>query len=232
VAAVLFIAAGLGGWTVTHRLEQAEQRRRLAELGEVSALLAHEIRNPLAAIKGAVQYLQAEVKGPSAEYVDLVLREIARLDAALSDVQYFVKPLQVDGQLTDLNALVEDVARAHGVQAATTPGLPAVRADARLIRQVLVNLIKNALETGAPSVRVETRAEGSSAVIAVRDSGPGIPDDVADRLFQPYFTTKTRGMGLGLALSRRIAEAHGGSLDAENVDGGAEFRLELPIARE
>lgn len=234
VTASSFVALGLGGWAVAGWQEQAERQRRLAELGEVSALLAHEIRNPLASIKGAAQYLQGELKeGRPAEFVGLILGEIDRLDAALSDVQYFVRPAQVDGTLTDINAVVEKVVRAQPAAPTlrVSPGLPLVRADARLLTQVLINLIKNGVEAGG-SVTVETRAGPGSVVVAVRDTGPGLSEDVLERLFEPYFTTKTRGMGLGLALSRRIAEAHGGTLEAENLlGGGAEFRLELPALR-
>ncbi|OGG49888.1 MAG: hypothetical protein A3F84_15995 [Candidatus Handelsmanbacteria bacterium RIFCSPLOWO2_12_FULL_64_10] len=238
VAAATFVALGLSGWAISWWQEQAEQRRRLAEMGEVSALLAHEIRNPLAAIKGAAQYLQGEIESETArEYVELVLREIDRLDAAVGDVQYFVRPVHVDGAPADLGALVERVA------AAQRPGLPAgvtlrtqtspaqVRVDEGLITQVLVNLVRNAVEAVGETgtVTIETRG----TVVAVRDTGPGISDEAFERIFQPYFTTKTRGMGLGLALSRKIAEAHGGTLDAENLEaGGAEFRLELPASRE
>lgn len=237
-AAASFVALGLSGWAISWWQEQAEQRTRLAEMGEVSALLAHEIRNPLASIKGAAQYLQGEIAdGPSREYVDLIVREIERLDAAVGDVQYFVRPVSVDAAPCDLGALVERVA------ATMRPGLPGgvtlqtrvapapVRIDERLITQVLVNLIRNAVEAMGETGTITMEVTG--ATVAVRDTGPGIADEVFDRMFQPYVTTKTRGMGLGLALSRRIAEAHGGTLEAENLEGGgAEFRLELPAARE
>jgi len=135
--------------------------------------------------------------------------------------------------------LVEEVLRAQRagappgmtLRAEPAAGLPPAHADGRLIAQVLVNLVKNAVEAcgAVGTITVSTHGGGATVTATVRDTGPGIPPEAADRIFEPYFTTKTRVLGLGLALSRRIAEAHGGTLEADNVPGGgAEFRLELP----
>ena len=245
VAATSFVALGVAVWAISRWQEQAEQKRRLAELGEVSALMAHEIRNPLAAIKGAAQFLQGEIRqAPATEYISLLLEEIERLNAAVSDVQYFVRPVEIEGHPTDLNRLVEALVRRQeagapsGVKLETRLAgeLPPVHGDPRLISQVLLNLVKNAIEAVGESgvVRIETHPAHNGAVtVAVRDTGPGISEQVATRLFDPYVTTKTRGLGLGLALSRRIAEAHGGTLKVGHPEGGgAEFRLELPVSQE
>jgi C4-dicarboxylate-specific signal transduction histidine kinase len=147
-------------------------------------------------------------------------------------------PADVNEVVAESVALVAVTLRKSGVRLATTlaEGLPRCRADARLIEQLLVNLVTNATQAlesqeGDKAVEIATGAEGNVVVITVGDSGPGVPAELREKIFEPFFTTKSAGTGLGLSISRRIVSEHGGSLEVGTSRlGGAEFRVLLPVA--
>ena len=220
------------------------RRERLAALGDVAAAFAHEVRNPLNAVSMGLQRLATEfAPEPAANYarfVDLMQGEVRRLNAIVEQFIALARPLpltldRVDaGELLhELAALMEPEAKKAGVELrlAVPAALPAVTADRDHVKQVLLNLVVNALQAMAAggTLGLEARADRERVTLVVADTGPGIPPDALPRVFDPYFTTKAGGLGLGLTIARRIAEAHGGALEAESRPGqGTRFLLSLP----
>ena len=237
-------------------LERMRDQHRLAALGEMAAGLAHEIRNPLASIKGAAQYLQTAPPpvepGELHEFLGLITSEVDRLGGVVGQFLDYARPLVIHAEDLAPGAFAVKVAeqvRIGGghdgvpIRVEVDPSLDdqTLSADAGKLRQVLLNLIQNAVQAvrsgGSPEaagVRVRVvpgaTASGTPTVdFQVADTGPGFGPEVAAKLFIPFFTTRPDGSGLGLAVSRRIAEAHGGELLAESVPGdGARFTLRLP----
>jgi signal transduction histidine kinase len=240
----------------------AEHRRRLIQteklsaIGELSAKLAHEILNPLAGMKAAIQLMTREgetaaVSQGVVEIASALDREITRVEGLVRRLINYSRPLAPRIEVVTVGALVHsalEAARgtlvAHTVLVRTheEPGLPPVEVDPLLIAQVLVNLLTNAAQALAPSggdVEISARSVvvlGRNEVsIEVADRGPGIAETVMPDLFKPFFTTKSDGHGLGLALSQNIVLEHGGRILARNLPsetgGGAVFEIQLPLVR-
>jgi signal transduction histidine kinase len=220
------------------RLVQSE---KLAGIGRLAAGVAHEINNPLAVILGYVRLMRKKAEGPLAEELRIVEEEAMRARDIVEGLLDLSRPLPDPSPRVDLRELCDEVAErvagaAPGRGAAIAveghgeaPGVPSK------LRQVLVNLVRNAAEAAGPGGRVTVRvaAEGPTARVDVEDDGPGIGEAAAARLFEPFFTTKDRGTGLGLAVSRAIARAHGGDVTGEaRLPRGARFTLRLPRAVE
>jgi len=229
---------------------ERERQRRLASLGEMSAVLAHEIRNPLASLKGNAQLLAQMLPGgekPRAK-AERVVEEAARLEKLTSELLDFVRTGQLRRTAADPAELVRAAiaARAGDESAGSESGIEsgieidlteAPRSwsiDADRLREVIVNLVDNARAAGPPvkiAVSGVRRAGARVLRIDVADRGPGVAGEDRERIFEPFVTGKTRGTGLGLAVARRVVEAHGGTLEVmENPGGGALFRLEIPEA--
>ncbi len=221
------------------RREQERHEQRVTELKVLSAGVAHEIRNPLAAISGLVDFLARKLEsGASPEIHDLVRRireEISRLDRIVSEVLAYARQPQLLRAPLDLNALRQDV---RGVDPAcrisVAPDLPAAAADYAGLLTVLRNLLTNAREAAGPDGEVAlTVVSGPNALrFEVTDSGPGVPPDQTERIFQPFFSGKPHGTGLGLAIARNIMEAHGGRLELADTKQGAHFIATLPCNAE
>ncbi|HEX3766245.1 MAG TPA: HAMP domain-containing sensor histidine kinase [Kofleriaceae bacterium] len=213
-----------------------ERERRLASLGEMSAVLAHEIKNPLASLKGNAQLLARMLPGgdkPRAK-ADRVVDEAIRLEQLTNDLLQFVRTGTIQRAPVDPAALVSDAASsiagsAAGSVTVDTTGAPTTWSlDAGRFRQVVINLIDNAVAAGPP-VTVAVRRDRGHLILEVADRGPGVPDDVRDRIFEPFVTGKTQGTGLGLAICRRVVELHGGTIGVfPSPGGGAMFRAEIP----
>lgn len=230
-----------------HDVEALEHQHRLTALGAMAAGLAHEIRNPLAGIKGATQYLQNEKLGDVAQdMLQVVIDETDRLNVVVSQFLDYARPYQPDLQPDHVNALVGHVLavlRAGGVPKGVTivedlaPDLPQLRFDRNHLGQVLLNLLQNALQAmpdgGTLTVATRRRLHRASLPvmeIAVSDSGLGIDAEALQKLFVPFYTTKSDGTGLGLPISQRIVHAHGGDLDVVSQRGrGSTFTIRLPL---
>jgi two-component system sensor histidine kinase HydH len=239
VAAAL-LAAAFVFWRLSIRQELAERRleqqRRLGVLGEMSAVLAHEIRNPLASLKGHAQLLAERLGDETADghKAVRVVQEAERLEALTADLLDFARSGPIDIRPTDPVALL------HACVDEVDPGGFVVHADdapeswpldAGRMRQALTNVLRNARQASPgerqPDVAL-ARANGA-LVFAVRDYGAGIIPGDEKRIFSPFYTTRTLGTGLGLAVALRVAELHGGTITATNhPDGGAVFRITIP----
>jgi len=236
--------------------QQLKQRDRLAALGEMAAGLAHEIRNPLGAIKASAQYL-AEEPGDATpgggEFLGIIVEEVDRLNRVVASFLDYARPSRGDAAPIDVNAVVRRTMQLLAAECeeagvvyelALTEALPEVRIDVEQLRQVLLNLVQNALQamdSGGRLVIASTLRERSDATgarrsyveVRVEDSGPGIPQKVLANLFVPFVTTKDRGTGLGLAISQRIVAAVGGHIEASTHEGvGATFSVRLPVDAE
>ncbi|HEX6050780.1 MAG TPA: ATP-binding protein, partial [Gemmatimonadaceae bacterium] len=234
LAAFVFFRISSGFETARLRLEQ---QRHLALLGEMSAVLAHEIRNPLASLKGHAQLAAERLADGSREKrcLDNVISDADRLDALTADLLSFARSSAPDIEPVNpseiLRVAVADVFDAEAVMIEDADAPAVWPMDAGRVRQALVNLLDNARKATAdsrtPVARVTVEAGG--LVFEVRDFGPGLPPGREDRIFDPFFTTRTSGTGLGLAVASRVAEMHGGHVRASNhADGGAVFRLTIP----
>jgi two-component system sensor histidine kinase HydH len=215
---------------------QLVQHRHLAALGQMSAVMAHEIKNPLAALKGHAQLLARQVGEPNRARADRVVGEAERLETLVHSLLDFARTAALERRDTDPRRLLreaveETMPRRVRVLADRAPDRWSL--DAPRMRQVLVNLLDNALKASPPgsTVDAEVRREANELVFVVRDVGPGIPEDQLEQVFEPFFTTRTKGSGLGLAIVRRITRLHGGSVTVANrPGGGAEFRVAIPAA--
>ena len=220
---------------------EAAHRDRLSSLGRLSTVIAHEVRNPLMIIKGALHGLRGaaagsgEVRAAAAD----IEGEVARLNRIVSDVLDFARPIQFELAPTRVNDVCADAARAvggePGVVARLDPRMPTIVTDPERLRQTLINVLANAREAGGDAgaagvVTLTTSTDASGIVIAVSDRGPGIAADALPRIFEPYFTTKRTGTGVGLAVAKNIVEGLGGRITAEpGPDGtGTTIRIVLP----
>jgi len=209
-----------------------ERERRLASLGEMSAILAHEIKNPLASLKGNAQLLAAML--PAGEKprskAERVVDEAVRLEKLTNDLLKFVRTGELRRAPTDPAALVREAAGSIAgevvIDTGAAPGVWSL--DPGRMREVVVNLVDNAVAAGPP-VHATVRAAAGRLVIEVADHGPGVAEEDRERIFEPFFTGKTQGTGLGLAVVRRVIEQHGGTIAVlANPGGGALFRAEIP----
>jgi signal transduction histidine kinase len=222
--------------------EQLQRAERLAALGELTASIAHEIRNPLSGISGAAEIISRKDVAPEtrAEFSDILKKETARLNQAVHNILNFARAHKVKSEEADLTELIRRVtalvakeAQQHSVamEQDVAAGLR-VRTDALLLEHILLNLLLNAVQAMPEGglVTVGAQTERQKLRLEVRDNGPGIPTEIQEKVFAPFFTTRPGGTGLGLAIARRIARGMGGEIRLESVVGkGSTFRVELPL---
>ncbi|HKJ77087.1 MAG TPA: ATP-binding protein, partial [Gammaproteobacteria bacterium] len=231
------------------------QAQRDAAWGEVARRLAHEIKNPLTPIQLSAERLRHKYlrqMGPEdAEVLErathTIIQQVETMQEMVKAFSDYARTPELERRPIDLNALVREVLDLYGgdgqaeIETALDPELPRVEADAGRLRQLLHNLVKNALESGGREgpvrLEVSTRCAREDTCrhveLRVRDNGPGFPEQVRSQLFEPYVTTKRKGTGLGLAIVKKIVEEHGGMLGADNrAEGGAEVTIRLPIRAE
>ena len=225
--------------------KQMRWKENLAALGEMSAGIAHEFKNALATISGYAQMIRSESPASeTGECAEKILDQTKSLTHVVTEFLRFARPLELAHEDFELSAVVEQVADEIG---AAVPGASirsegvfgSVSGDAGLLRQALLNLTRNAAEAASSNghrgeVVIAGAQEGFSGhrwqCVAVRDNGPGVPPGDLDKIFVPFFTTKSTGTGLGLAVVQKIALQHGGRVEARNQPhGGAEFDLWLPL---
>ncbi len=222
------------------------QQEHLSALGNLAASVAHEIRNPLNAISMGLQRLKAEFRPTQDEeqysrFVELMRGEVRRLNGIVEQFLSLARPLDLkleavrgDELLRELALLTESDAKSSQVEirVAAPANLSPVKADRNYLKQVLLNLILNAIQAmpDGGTLTLEAETSRSNLILTVADTGVGIRPDILPRIFEPYFTTKPDGSGLGLSVARRIAQAHGGEVTLESEPGrGSRFRITLPL---
>ena len=242
-ALVLMLAAAVF-WRQSLGADRAERQlarqRHLAALGEMSAVMAHEIRNPLAAAKGHAQLLTEQLPAaePKGERAQTVVAELERLEQLTGELLDFARTGTITRESVDPTELVAEAVAAVEGDALTLhlDDAPARWSlDPLRMGQALTNLLRNALdvepteEGPGGGVEATVRVAGGNLVVEVRDRGPGIDPTQRAHIFEPFHTTRVRGTGLGLAITRRIVHLHGGTIVGSNhPDGGALFRVTIP----
>jgi two-component system nitrogen regulation sensor histidine kinase GlnL len=233
--------------------EQVRRADRLAGLGVLAAGVAHEVRNPLVGIRAAAQLLEKEQDFPSnlREFTAMIIRQVDRLNRIVDDLLAFAGTRELRREPCNVNQILEEALRLEeamlqagriAVVRRYDPEVPVVAGDPDRLLQVFLNLVRNGAEAMADTggeLTVRTRFERVSpqvggqaaAVLEVADRGPGIAPEAERQLFNPFFTTKASGTGLGLPISVRIVEEHGGTIEVQSRSGGGTtFRVLLPLA--
>lgn len=243
------------------RVEQLEERERLrdrlAALGEMAAAIAHEVKNPLAGIEVMAGILRRQLTDSEDAQAILgdIIKEAKMANAIVLEVLDFVRPIRLQVERISLADVIRDavaMSETHAprggvaVRVSLPQDLPCIQGDPHQLRQIFINLLTNAFEAmggrGAVDIVATSLAEedptttgdsqtGPMVQVEVTDDGPGVPADVMDRIFSPFFTTKPQGSGLGLAIVRKIVDAHDGRIDVNaRLVGGTRFRVTLPVS--
>ena len=220
--------------------EQLLQAEKLTSLGELSAGIVHEVRNPLGAIKGAVEILEDELAedSPRREFAELAKKEVERLDKLVGEFLRFARPATLSVRPNDLNEIVESVvslvenqatAQSVLIERNLQQDLPKVSVDSEQIKQVLLNLAINSLQAMQSGGKLffRTLSEDKMCVVEVGDTGSGIDEKISAKIFDPFFTTKEKGVGLGLSIAHKIVSQHNGSLSVGRNNGNTVFALQL-----
>jgi signal transduction histidine kinase len=222
--------------------EQIKRADRLSAIGQLSASLAHEIRNPLASIDGAANLIESPQTSEEMrkDSLTIIRKEIQRLNRLLTNLLDFARPRRPDFQPVDPSRLIDSIINLAG-HSAEQKGItlrkdvpaevPSIECDAEQMKQVILNLAINAVQSmaGPGEILLSARPSDSSVMISVADQGPGVAEENLDRIFNPFFTTKEAGTGLGLSVVHQIVTQHGGVVNAErNPRGGMTFSLLIP----
>jgi PAS domain S-box-containing protein len=232
--------------TITDRTKQLRDKERLAAIGQTAGMVGHDLRNPLQTITGELFLAKSEVKSlPEGgaknnlqESLQTIEEQTAYMDKVISDLQAFVQPVKIEKEPINLRELVKSVLEtveiptSVAVEMSIDKYFHEVKADPQLLKRVLINLVTNALQAmpigGKLSLIARVSGEGR-VFLAVKDTGVGMSDEIKKQIFTPLFTTKPRGQGFGLAVCKRVIEAHGGAISFESTVGkGAEFTIQLP----
>ncbi|MEX2242401.1 MAG: ATP-binding protein [Fimbriimonadaceae bacterium] len=219
-------------------LRESERLIRLAEIGQMTAAVAHEIRNPLTGIRSAAQVVRDD-PSVAAEFLAVIDEEVVKLSNLCDEFLAFARPLELELLPCDLGAIVADVCErqrpefdADGVELTlqVATGMPTINLDARRVGQVVINLLRNARQACSRGSKVQVRVE--SGWFSVADYGHGMAPDLLERLFSPFFTTKPDGTGLGLSNVRRILDGHGAKVSVESELGkGSRFTVQFDRSR-
>jgi signal transduction histidine kinase len=243
---------GLGALLTLHDLESAEAieseielSRRMAAIGRLTSGVGHEVKNPINAIVVHVELLKSKLTGagaPAMRHLEVIEAEIHRLDRVVQLLVDFSRPVELQLHEQDMRGVIGDVLALSAAELSThdvklesrLPGRPmVVNIDADLIKQAALNVIQNgaqAMPEGG-TLRVILEEQRKYAVLRIADQGPGIPDDIREKIFDLYFTTKSGGSGIGLAMTYRILQLHYGSIEVQsNGERGTEFLLRIPLA--
>lgn len=230
--------------TERKRSEEAlKEQASLAQLGKLAAVVAHEVRNPLAAIRGALQVIGRRMDDTSTEraVIQDVIARVDGLNDIVSDLLLFARPrppvlisVPVRDVLTGVASLLANDSAMARVKVDIEVDDAQIQADVDQLQQALLNLLINGGQAmqGDGRIRISSALTATHCALAIHDEGPGLPQDVREHLFEPFFTTKHRGTGLGLATAKRIIEAHGGTLALESpAGGGTVAHIRMPVTR-
>jgi len=230
----LYLIVGVVTGILSDRQRKANESLRRAErlktLGEMAAGMAHEVKNPLAAIRSSAQILTERVSGKEAQFAQIIVSEVDRLNRVVNEFLDYARPAPLKRELVLFSALLDSclellapVIKQAGVavKRAYPENERKVNADTNQLRQVFLNLVLNAVQAmrAGGEVALEIRQEGGSTRVSVRDRGSGIPTDKLRQVFEPFYTTKPGGTGLGLPIAQRIVSEHGGRLVIESRPG-------------
>jgi signal transduction histidine kinase len=221
---------------------QLREQAALVRLGEMAAVIAHEVKNPLAGIRGAVQVIGGRLAKDSREagVIGEIISRIDTLNGLMQDLLVFARPPQPRTIAVDVRPLLNITAELlasdpalSGVQVEVEGSSPPLAADAELLKIVFLNLLVNSAHAmrGQGRIRVQISASDAAGSVRFADEGPGIPSDIREKIFVPFFTTKSRGTGLGLPTAKRLIEAHRGTIRIDcPEEGGTIVTIELPVA--
>lgn len=230
--------------------QKVEEMKRLATIGEVATMIGHDLRNPLQAIVYSVYDLEEELKTLPEDsrkvleergitpFLEKLKKQVEYMNKIVTDLQDYASMSKLELFETNLHKLVEDALKSVRkpenvtVRIEADPSLPPVSIDPQLMRRVFINFITNAYQAmpKGGSLEIDVRREGGMAVVSFKDTGVGIPPENMKNLFNPFFTTKPKGMGLGLAICKRIIEAHKGKIEvASEVGKGTQFTIRIPL---
>jgi len=230
--------------TANKSLMEAEaavrRSERLAALGQLSAGLAHELRNPLGSIKGSAELLERALSrsdgdAMTKELAHIISADVDRTNSLVTRFLNFARPLEPRREMTDIRKVIDDAVTHAKVEVVRqySNSLPRLSLDPQLMEQVFLNLVTNAAQASKPGepVTIRTREMNGQAEVSVIDQGCGIPKDKIETIFNPFVTTKQNGVGLGLAIVAKIVDGHGGKMAVESEPGrGSTFRVLLPIS--
>ncbi len=238
--------AGVLQKIVEDRTKQLKDSERLVAIGQTAGMVGHDLRNPLQTVTGelylaknVVESLPAgEAKSNLEESLQAMEEQAVYMDKIVSDLQAFVQPVRIDKKPINLKELVANVLDSVtvpnkiAVKTVIRRDLPQIRADLQLLKRVLINLVTNSVQAmpdgGKLTLTVQATPEGQVS-LSVQDTGVGIPEAIKDKIFTPLFTTKPRGQGFGLAVCKRVIEAHGGTISFESQEGkGTKFTIQFP----
>ncbi|UCG78986.1 MAG: PAS domain-containing protein [Nitrospirota bacterium] len=218
---------------------QVRLRENLSSLGEMSAGIAHELRNPMAVIAGHTKMLSKKVPDEMRASVEEINNEIRMMDRIISDFMSFAHPLNLNRTSIDPDEMIRDIIRTiseekEGIEIIVNLSKCRIDADETLLRQVFSNLIQNAMDAmiEGGKLTISSKRVDSKCQIEIRDYGHGISDEIRSKIFLPFYTTKEKGTGLGLAIVHKIIVSHGGSISFESSQDGTAFRLILPQYKE
>ena len=243
---------GLGALVTLHDLESVEAieselelSRRLSSIGRLTAGVGHEVKNPINAIVVHLELLKTKIgdaSAPAVRHLEVIDAEIHRLDRVVQNLVDFSRPVELQLREQDIRPVISDVLALSAEEFSThnvtltsrLPSKPMVaNIDADLFKQAVLNVVQNGAQAMPEGGRLEVVLEedGKAGILRVSDEGPGIPDDIREKIFDLYFTTKAEGSGIGLAMTYRILQLHHGSVDVQSKVGrGTEFRLRIPLA--
>lgn len=221
-----------------HAEELMIRSEKLSVAGQLAAGIAHEIRNPLTAIKGFLQLMHGEIEKDN-QYFEIIFSELNRIEMILSELLMLAKPQETVFEKANVKTILlevvtlletEAILRNIVIEKKFSDENQEVVCDKNQLKQVFINLIKNAIEAmpNGGTVTISTKSENFSIVIEIKDEGEGIPKELLERLGEPFLTTKEKGTGLGLMITYKIVENHKGTIDVSSSEKGTVFTIKLP----